>query len=400
MKNLKINRKTLLVIILICTVLITSGFIIRTILIDYKKDQKKEQKQSKEIEEILFKDNLNFEINTNLKILSLINESNKVKILNEDDNIDTSTLGEKEIIVHYELENKIKKQKKKIKIIDTVAPVIEYKKEIETTIGEKFDLLTDVKAIDNSNEIINVTIEGEYDINKEGIYHLKYIAVDSSNNKKEESFTLTVKKKPVVIEEKPKEKNPNNQEPTTTFVTNNGFQGYTKNGLTYIDGVLIANKTYSLPSSYNPGLTNETSEAFNQMKMEARNVGLNIEIISGFRSYSSQNIIYNNYVSKDGREKADRYSARAGHSEHQTGLAVDINSLYTSFENTEEGKWLKENSYKYGFILRYPKGKEEITGYMYEPWHYRYVGRELATKLYSNGSWLTIEEYFGITSQY
>ena len=209
-----------------------------------------------------------------------------------------------------------------------------------------------------------------------------------------------VKKKPVIIEEKPKEKNPSNQESIANFVTNNGFQGYTKNGLTYIDGVLIANKTYSLPSNYNPGLTSETGEAFNQMKMDAQNSGLNIEIISGFRSYARQNTIYNNYVSRDGKESADRYSARAGHSEHQTGLAIDINSLNTSFENTEEGKWLKENSYKYGFILRYPKGKEEITGYMYEPWHYRYVGRELATKLYSNGSWLTIEEYFGITSQY
>ena len=396
MRKLKINKKIILVLII--TIVITSGIIVQTVSTNNKINMK--QKKIIKIESILFNDNLTFEINTNITISSLINENNKVKILNKKEIIDTSTLGEKEIIIQYEIGNKIKEQKQKIKIIDTISPIIEYKKELETVVGEKIDLLKDVKAIDNSNEKINVSIEGSYDTNKEGIYQLKYIAVDSSNNKKEESFSLMVKKKPVIIEEKPKEKNPSNQESIANFVTNNGFQGYTKNGLTYIDGVLIANKTYSLPSNYNPGLTSETGEAFNQMKMDAQNSGLNIEIISGFRSYARQNTIYNNYVSRDGKESADRYSARAGHSEHQTGLAIDINSLNTSFENTEEGKWLKENSYKYGFILRYPKGKEEITGYMYEPWHYRYVGRELATKLYSNGSWLTIEEYFGITSQY
>lgn len=396
MRKLKINKKIILVLII--TIVITSGIIVQTVSTNNKINMK--QKKIIKIESILFNDNLTFEINTNITISSLINENNKVKILNKKEIIDTSTLGEKEIIVQYETGNKIKEQKQKIKIIDTISPIIEYKKELETVVGEKIDLLKDVRAIDNSNEKINVSIEGSYDTNKEGIYQLKYIAVDSSNNKKEESFSLMVKKKPVIIEEKSKEKNPNNQESITNFVTNNGFQGYTKNGLTYIDGVLIANKTYSLPSNYNPGLTSETGEAFNQMKMDAQNSGLNIEIISGFRSYARQNTIYNNYVSRDGKESADRYSARAGHSEHQTGLAIDINSLNTSFENTEEGKWLKENSYKYGFILRYPKGKEEITGYMYEPWHYRYVGRELATKLYSNGFWLTIEEYFGITSQY
>lgn len=399
MKDLKRHKKIMLIISIgLLLIIVGSGFLAKTILTNQDKYKKVKSEQTEKIEKVILKENLTYEINTDIKILFLISENNKVKILNKEEMIDTSTLGEQEITISYEANGKIREHRQKIKIIDTIAPMIECKKEIETIIGEKIDLLKNVKVTDNSNETIQATIEGEYDTNKEGIYQLKYIAVDSSNNKKEESFTLIVKKKPVVIEEKPKEKDPNNQE--SNFVTSNGFEGYTKNGLTYIDGVLIANKTYSLPSSYNPGLTSETREAFNQMKMDAKSVGLNIEIISGFRSYSSQDIIYNNYVSKDGREKADRYSARAGHSEHQTGLAIDINSLYTSFENTEEGKWLKENSYKYGFILRYPKGKEEITGYMYEPWHYRYVGRKFATKLYNNGSWLTIEEYFGITSKY
>lgn len=391
MKDLKRHKKIMLIISIgLLLIIVGSGFLAKTILTNQDKYKKVKSEQTEKIEKVILKENLTYEINTDIKILFLISENNKVKILNKEEMIDTSTLGEQEITISYEANGKIKKHRQKIKIIDTIAPMIEYKKEIEATVGEKIDLLKDVKVRDNSNENINVHIEGTYDINKEGVYSLKYIAVDSSNNKKEEAFTLTVKKKKVPID----------PEITDQFITTKGFQGYTKNGLTYIDGILIANKTYSLPSSYNPGLTNETSGAFNQMKIDAKSMGLNLEIISGFRSYTSQSTIYNNYVSKDGREKADTYSARAGHSEHQTGLAIDINSLYTSFENTEEGKWLKENSYKYGFILRYPKGKEEITGYMYEPWHYRYVGTKLATKLYNNGSWLTIEEYFGITSQY
>ena len=103
---------------------------------------------------------------------------------------------------------------------------------------------------------------------------------------------------------------------------------------------------------------------------------------------------------------ADTYSARPGHSEHQTGLAADIkgpnNNLYLDqrWINTSEGQWLNNNCYKYGFIIRYPSGKESITGYIYEPWHIRYVGTEVATQLYNGGNWITLEEYLGIDSKY
>lgn len=110
--------------------------------------------------------------------------------------------------------------------------------------------------------------------------------------------------------------------------------------------------------------------------------------------------IYNNYVRQDGQREADTYSARAGHSEHQSGLAFDVNIINSSFANTNEARWLAANCYRYGFILRYPEGKTKETGYMYEPWHFRYVGIDLATKLYNNGNWLTMEDYFGITSEY
>lgn len=183
--------------------------------------------------------------------------------------------------------------------------------------------------------------------------------------------------------------------------TSNGFEILQGDGLTFIDGILIVNKTYSLPSDYAPPnatLTTKTSNAFNTMKSDASKLGLNLYVSSGYRSYEYQKNLYQKYVNSDGKVKADTYSARAGHSEHQTGLCFDLNTISDSFANTKEGIWVAENCYKYGFIIRYPKGKDSITGYKYEPWHLRYVGVELATLLHNNN--LTIEEYFGITSQY
>ena len=189
-----------------------------------------------------------------------------------------------------------------------------------------------------------------------------------------------------------------------TFTTSKGFHGEVKDGVTYIDGVLIANKTYALPKSYGNGLTAKTTEAFNKMvaafNNEKTEPDRSLWLSSGFRSYSDQSYIYNNYVARDGQANADRYSARAGHSEHQTGLAFDLNTIEDSFSYTYEGKWVSANCYRFGLILRYPKGKEEITGYMYESWHLRYVGEELAKKLYNNGDWITLEEYYGIDSKY
>lgn len=182
-----------------------------------------------------------------------------------------------------------------------------------------------------------------------------------------------------------------------------------------IDGILIVNKSYPLSADYIPEnpheavngrdycefcLSEETYEHFREMQSAIKQEGLSIWIKSGYRSYNLQNGIYNRNVNRDGKEKADTYSARPGHSEHQTGLAFDLNSLNTNFANTAEGKWLNANAYKYGFILRYPSGKEPITGYMYEPWHFRYVGVDLATELYNNGDWITLEEYFDLTSTY
>lgn len=191
-------------------------------------------------------------------------------------------------------------------------------------------------------------------------------------------------------------------QPAGDGVIGTSSKGYTierRNGITYVDGVLVANKSYALPESYNPGdILPECASAFSKMKADAAAQGLNIYNQSGFRSYSLQNDLYTRYSNRDGKEAADRYSARPGHSEHQTGLAIDLNDITSAFANTAEGIWVAENSWRYGFILRYPKGKEVQTGYMYEPWHIRYVGVDVATKIYESG--LCLEEYYGITSVY
>ncbi|MGM0898522.1 MAG: D-alanyl-D-alanine carboxypeptidase family protein [Bacillota bacterium] len=168
----------------------------------------------------------------------------------------------------------------------------------------------------------------------------------------------------------------------------------------YVDDILIVNKKYALPSTYNPGVNATAKKALDAMIADARKQSVTLKITSSYRSYWYQNTLYNNYVKKHGREQADRFSARPGHSEHQTGLAFDLGGVNQahwfeeSFANTKEGKWLASNAHKYGFHLRYQKGKEDITGYMFEPWHFRYIGEVNATKIKTSGK--TLEEYFNI----
>ena len=343
-----------------------------------------------------YENNIEVDVNEKLYNLDVIKNIKNGKIITKRELVNTTKLGK--VKVTFQVENFFKKRVKYkyiVNVVDKEAPKIIFKNELESEIGEEIDLLKDVTVEDNSKENIIPQVEGEYDINKSGDYKLYYIAVDTSGNKAKEEFVLHIKEKNIE-----KQIISNNNQCTTSFTTAKGFKGVTKNGVTYIDGYLIVNKTYTLPSSYGNGLTNATTEAFNKMQAAAKIDGLNIYISSGFRSYSYQKNLYNSYVNRDGVVAADTYSARACHSEHQSGLAFDVNTINDSFANTEEGKWLNDNCYKYGFILRYPNGKSDETGYQYEPWHFRYVGVELAEKLYNNGNWITVEDYFGITSKY
>ncbi len=170
---------------------------------------------------------------------------------------------------------------------------------------------------------------------------------------------------------------------------------------TFINGIMIVNKKYPLPATYNKGEDSVAKAALVEMLEAGKAAGYEYDAFSGFRSYEYQTNLYNRYVNRDGKENADRYSARPGHSEHQTGLAFDIGEksrqdlwLTAEFGETPAGQWLMDNAHHYGFILRYPQGKEQITGFMYESWHYRYIGVEHATAIYN--AKMTLEEYLNI----
>lgn len=173
---------------------------------------------------------------------------------------------------------------------------------------------------------------------------------------------------------------------------------------------ILVNKYTSLPEKYAPddvvemsnwysypgnSIRKDVYNAFIEMFNAAKEAGYTLIVNSSYRTYEEQKEIYDDYESNRGQEYADTYAARPDFSEHQTGLSLDIFSPganMSNFADTETFKWISENCYKYGFILRYPEGKEDITGYSYEAWHYRYVGKELAEKVYDSG--LTYDEYY------
>ena len=175
--------------------------------------------------------------------------------------------------------------------------------------------------------------------------------------------------------------------------------------------LMLTNKFYSLDNTYNSDnmvkvsklysygdnqmLTKETYDAFIKMFKAAKNEELTLIVNSSFRSYEEQEEVYNEYLDSRGEEAANKIAAKAGFSEHQTGMAIDIQTYGSNaktFEEFDEFKWLQDNAHKYGFILRYPKDKEYLTGYEYESWHYRYVGIEAATYIYEND--ITFDEYY------
>ncbi len=151
------------------------------------------------------------------------------------------------------------------------------------------------------------------------------------------------------------------------------------------------NSTYALS---NMKMVKEAANAFENLSKDAAKENYKIIAMSTYRSYEYQVDLYNKYVKTDGKEAADTYSGRPGNSEHQTGLAVDVynqTETYTNFEKTKEYDWMQENAYKYGFILRFPKDKENETGYEFESWHYRYVGKDIAKYIHKNN--ISLEEY-------
>lgn len=167
------------------------------------------------------------------------------------------------------------------------------------------------------------------------------------------------------------------------------------------DDLVLPKVSLRIPEVEQMKMRKEAAEAVEAMFAAAKTSNLHLQITTAFRGYNYQSILYNGYVSEQGKATADTQSARPGFSEHQTGWAVDIRPesgecyLEACFGTMEEGKWLAENAHTYGFILRYPENKTDITGYTYEPWHFRYVGKDLATEMY-NKKILTLEEFFNL----
>lgn len=187
--------------------------------------------------------------------------------------------------------------------------------------------------------------------------------------------------------------NPALSEPTNIWVVVN--KSHPLNPLTYTPADLVTTNGATISAKAKPD--------FEAMIQNAAASGISLPVVSSYRSYGYQLSLYNNYVSIYGQTATDTFSARAGYSEHQTGFAIDFGSntqttcnLDTCFDQTPEGKWLAENAYKFGFLLRYTTAKQDLTGYKNEPWHYRYIGRELAQDM-KNKNILTLEEYFNIS---
>ena len=169
------------------------------------------------------------------------------------------------------------------------------------------------------------------------------------------------------------------------------------NKYNYLEKDYVPNNLEKVSTVYalsNMKLVNVAKNAYEQMAKDASKDKRKLVIMSAYRSYDYQVNLYNRYAKKDGKDKADTYSGRPGYSEHQTGLAFDLyngKTVYTRFEETKEFDWMQENAYKYGFILRFPKNKEQETGYVYEAWHYRYVGKEIAKEIKEKN--ICLEEY-------
>ena len=350
--SMKKRKKKLFIVIALTLIILISLFILTYLSISLK---------------LIGPSELTLEVNseysdlgTEAKMLSM-DLTKKVKT---NGSVDTSKIGEYKI--SYKVFNK--KVERVVKVVDTENPKIELKGNSSVSLyqGEKYEE-AGYEASDNYDGDLTDKVEIDSNVNtdKVGSYEIIYKVKDISDNEFSIKRSVEVKEKKVVKSEGP----------------------------TYIKGILIVNKKYSLPSTYG-GVDKTASNALSTLQQAAKKSGFSLPLISGYRSYSTQNTIYNNYIKKWGQEYTDTVSARPGHSEHQTGLAFDVGKLSNSYGETKEGKWLKENCYKYGFILRYLKDKEHITGYAYEPWHIRYVGVDVATEIMQKN--LTLEEYLGI----
>ena len=285
----------------------------------------------------------------------------------------------------------------------SIGGIIGYTKYNEYITSDKYLLMekgyseTDIATILKSKEITTTLLNRDYNEHILGIMNEKYYL------RKNLDKYLSYKKE-----------NPDKTNSEIISIVNvNGdieFYETIKPSDTSKGNLILVNKYNYLPDNYEiedlvnmsikvsfqgKQIKKEVYEAFYKMSMDARSEDLTIVANSTYRDYDYQTALYKRYKNNKGQAYADKYAARPGHSEHQTGLAIDVSTLNSSLENfheTNEYKWLIDNAHKYGFILRYPENKEFLTGYNYESWHYRYVGVDVATQIKNED--ITFDEYY------
>jgi D-alanyl-D-alanine carboxypeptidase len=290
-------------------------------------------------------------------------------------------VGQYKLKVQYTQKGQIQTKLLTLTVADTTAPKLaKSKSALELEYGASKENLLKLFTISDLSKSSIKLDDSTIDYKKSGKYSVPVIAEDIYGNKTAVKFQVTVKPKPQAT---PVESHTNDDVPANTKAT-------------YVNGIIIANKKHPLPSSYAPGENSMAKQQLLKLIAAMRKAGLNVgNSYSGYRSYAYQKQLYWGYVSRDGQSAADTYSARPGHSEHQTGLTFDL--TYSSgglIDSGPEAKWISNNAHKYGFIVRYQPGKEKITGYMSEPWHIRYIGSQ-ALSIYQSGK--TLEEYLGVS---
>ena len=337
---------------------------------------------------IVVKENPTVEMGSSAKASQFIEEI-KRGTLKIDQDIDTGRLGTTKVEVTVDQDGNEKTFNFDVEVVDTTPPVIEIGDSFSIIKGGAIDLASQAVVKDNSQEKIAAEVAGNLDTQKEGTYQVTISAKDSSGNTSNKEVAVTVV-------------DPVNAEGDFSFTSRTGAEIKREGGILTAGDTIIVNKSFALPEEYGPWtLTEETLNAYYELINTAlAEQGYNLFAIDTFVSYANQGYAYDNYVWTNGYEKAESSVARAGHSEHQTGLAVDLNWIDVQFGETVEGKWLSDNCWRFGFIIRYPDGMEDETGFTYQPWHIRYVGNELAETLYNEGDWLTLEGYFGLPSEY
>lgn len=368
------TKKCIILIIILVIILI----VLSSILIIFKSNTK--PKEYKKLEKMNYSTEAINKIFEN-KIVDKVLEKDYSKTLDE-----AITTNEFEItnldlylsIKYMNKEDYINKLNKLISIGYNI-------EEIELIIG-KIDY-DDIEIINNYTYINDLKEYLEYDNFK--ISHLERY-IDYRNNNKALNFNDIIKNVNMDLDKEPY------VEPKTIENPN--------------DMLILVNKHNKLPDDFEPEnlekinskcttkellLNPEARKSFELMCNDVKSLGMNLRAISTYRTKDYQNNLYTNYSNRNGKTAADTFSARPRFSEHETGLAIDIvggNTPYTEFHTTTEFNWVLKNAYNYGFIIRYPKDKEHITGYKYESWHIRYVGKDIAKYIYENN--ITFEEYY------